>query len=352
MKKNNRKILFQLGLLPLLLLLSCTKTGEVFDDAELPSAKIYLPATGVINIPQTINKNYNLDVVNKMLTVNIGVGRSGLEKREAFNAKLTVNSDTIAKLIQSGVLNNTVEMDVSVYALPSEINVANDQDGETFQITLDLNQASKYVGKKTALAIQISDPSKYEVNPALNTVILVLDYLDLIGKPSFVDDFASRDFTSTYAKINGSLNFEVSNDAPKYDDHDWCLRSGVDPAEIIYSLKSLKGLLPFANKLTGFRINSSAFIKDIEEMLLISYSIDDGKTFAPVTDVKVDKIFIPEKGQNSWNDFYLQQALPANTTDLKIKILSQPADFPNWIPLVRRAEIFYEGGTVYTYQQP
>lgn len=343
------------GLVGLLgLLYSCTQTGEVFDQESLPSAKIYIPAAVNRVVIPSASAVYRIDSVAGKIYIPIGVGRSGLQSKEAFTVKVAVDNDTINQLIADGILNDVTVFTPDMYSLPGSYTVEANKDGGELELAIDVAKVSPMMDKTLALAVRISDPSKYSINNSLSTVVITFNYANIFGDPSFIDDYNGRAFTETYATILGEVGYETNaNPSIRYDDDGHVNRRAMEQVEFTYSLSKIQKSIMGAKKLTGFKVNVLAFWLTIPELVTITYSTDGGKTFVPAANMHSDDLFIPEKGQDTWHDHYLQGALPAGVTDFKITILKQDvAGFPEWIPLLRRTELFYEGGTPYEYQNP
>lgn len=105
---------------------------------------------------------------------------------------------------------------------------------------------------------------------------------------------------------------------------------------------------------TGFRINICFRTEDnlevISKMCKIEYSTDE-ETYHLVPDMKTEITYKAELGESYWTDVYFQGALPANAVEIKVTLLPYK-DLAAWIPCFRRTELFYQGGTAYSYITP
>ncbi len=350
--KNLVKIICFAGLS---LSLACTKTAEIVNPEILPAPQVYITgANEILKVPGTNTVgSYSFDKETMKIYVDLGVGRSGASKREAFSVPISVNMDTVSRLIQT-LGDDYLPFPDDLIRVPEELDVQAGEDGVSFLVELDLARADEYVGKTLVLAVDLGSPSNYSLNASGSTKIIYFNYLDLLGLPTFVDEFSGRDFTLAYASIVGTASFEKVGDPQNYyNDADRLLRSSDDAVHIVYDIAKMENLLPFASALSGFKINALAPDLNIFSMMKVTYSTDNGQTFSDVNDIIVDAVNIPELGLNSWVDFYLQAPLPEGTTHLGIELLNQAGTgLPPWNPLLRRVEIFYNGGTPYSYQQP
>jgi len=335
--------------------LACTKTAEIVNPEMLPAPQVYITgANEILKVPGTNTVgSYSFDKEAMKIYIDLGVGRSGTSKREAFSVSLSVNSDTVSRLIQT-LGDAFLPFPDDMVRIPEKLDIQTGEDGASFSVDLDLMRADEYIGKTLVLAIDLGNPTNYSLNTDGSTKIIYFSYLDLLGLPTFVDDFNSRDFTLAYANITGTASFETVGDPQNYyNDADRLLRSSDNAVHVVYEVAKMENLLPFASGLSGFKINALAPDLSIFSMMKITYSTDNAQTFSDVNDIIVDAVNIPELGLNSWVDFYLQAPLPAGTTHLDIELLDQTGTgLPPWNPLLRRAEIFYDGGTPYSYQQP
>lgn len=105
----------------------------------------------------------------------------------------------------------------------------------------------------------------------------------------------------------------------------------------------------FSNKfLTGFKINMFVRGEDVwQNLVKIEYSLDE-LNYIAVPNMKVDYSKAPSEAY--WQDAYFQAALPANVKEIKVTLLAGSG--ANWIPSYRKTEIFYVGGTAYSYVLP
>jgi len=106
----------------------------------------------------------------------------------------------------------------------------------------------------------------------------------------------------------------------------------------------------FSNKfLTGFKLNM--FLRGADnwqDYVKVEYSLDE-LNYIAVPNMKVDYSKAPTEAY--WTDVYFQGALPANVKEIKVTLIAN-ASSVQWLPCYRRTEIFYAGGTAYTYVLP
>ncbi|MCW3089409.1 MAG: hypothetical protein JWP81_478 [Ferruginibacter sp.] len=172
-------------------LVSCRK-----DDSkkEFGFSKIFMPQAivksgGIDNnypVPSgtdTSTYNYFVDKANNKLRIILGTSLSGPESG-AYSVDITVNTDTVQKLLSNGTLNPSLylAMPVAMYTLPAKLDVAQGSKAGTFQLSLDITQlkSAAYVGKFLVLAVKIANPTQYEINSGLSTTIVMVDVNKLV----------------------------------------------------------------------------------------------------------------------------------------------------------------------------
>jgi hypothetical protein len=177
------------------LLSSCQKDDSA---KQYGFSMIYMPQSnnvssagyivpGYSNNGSPTSANYILDTVNQKVNIILGASLSGTATR-AYTVDIGVNNDTIQQLISNGTFgSNYLLMPASVYTLPSQLTVPA-TGSNTFYLSLDIKQLiqnrAAFLGKHLALAVKLSNPSVYQLNPALSTTIIDFTFSDgLIGFP-------------------------------------------------------------------------------------------------------------------------------------------------------------------------
>lgn len=176
------------GIVILLLLTGFLAACEKDDSkSDFGFTKIYMPqamATGGINnnywVPQGISPlNYNFKVEGGTVKVILGVLRAGSQAASSFNVDVVAKADTVNQIVQSGLHGSeAIAMPADLYSLPSQVSVPDIE--ATFYLDLDLAKLKTYEGKKLILAVSLQNPSKYEVNPKINTTIVIVDVDELL----------------------------------------------------------------------------------------------------------------------------------------------------------------------------
>jgi len=220
MKKIGNKIgllasfVFTVGLL-----FSCGK-----DDSkeEWGFAKVYMPQAALTdggitnNYPVPFNssngtQNYEIDSLNNLLHITLGVYRSGLQTLESFSVKVAI--DEVATATAVANTDKSAELPQDCYTIPNEATVPDGGRQAIFMLTIDLNKLISEHGelgkKQLILVVGISDPTKYELNEALAKTTVIIDASHFMPTPppqygpELVDggDFEGYDLTQKWMCI-------------------------------------------------------------------------------------------------------------------------------------------------------
>lgn len=201
--KTHKGLILGLTAFVLTAVTSCKKEtlkGVQSNDA----AEVYLPAAANENgLFSVLDKGtVVVDVATQTVNFAIPVYRGGFLKHEPFTVDVTVDNSKIAGLISSGALPaNTVLLNADSYTLNAKDSLVSKDFIVKGAIVpkVKLNKLADYAGKTVALAIKISNPSKYQVNEKMNTVVIYFDvdqlkkgYLRVpvkIVNPAFEDNY-------------------------------------------------------------------------------------------------------------------------------------------------------------------
>ncbi len=168
------------------LFMGCKKTGS---EEPFGLEVIYIPQSTVSGgtnlnyfVPTGFDENtynYNVDNASNKVNVFLGVKRSGKAKIEPFTVDVSTRQDTVQELITNGTLKTdsteVVLLPDDAYSLPQQVNVGADDSSTSFNLSIDKNKLLAYAGKKVALCVVISNPSKYTVSDQNNQVIIIID---------------------------------------------------------------------------------------------------------------------------------------------------------------------------------
>ncbi|MDP4186701.1 MAG: DUF5013 domain-containing protein [Bacteroidota bacterium] len=183
-------------------------------------SKIYMPQAilksgGVNNnfpVPSgtdTSTYNYKVDEQNQKVNIILGASVSG-PSTDAYSVDVQVNNDTIQKMFLNKTMDSTSYkiMPASMYSVPTQLTVPAGQRGATFSLSVDIPalKSPAYAGKYMVLAVKLANPSKYTLDTALCTTIVILDVNAMVIGPA-------NDITSKYILNPGSPFVASSMDA-------------------------------------------------------------------------------------------------------------------------------------------
>jgi hypothetical protein len=126
--------------------------------------------------------NYKIDTKNSKVNVYLGIARSGQASADSYSVSVTAKPDTITQLIGNGLImvspnptKTVVLLPAGAYTLPATVTVPQGQTIASFNLAIDLAQLKTFAGKKVALCVAISNPSKYTLSPTNSKVVVIID---------------------------------------------------------------------------------------------------------------------------------------------------------------------------------
>lgn len=173
-------------------LLICSCTG--IDGEELGVQLVYMPQACMYNggisneypVPMTgLNiDNYNI-TEDGQLTIPLGVYRSGRGRLQSYSVGLSFNQSATDEAL--GTIKSAVALPEGSFTIPSSVSVKDGQRDEVFHLNVDMaairQEHPDYYQNKLIAAFSINNPSRYELNPKLSTVIVSIDGKSFIEAP-------------------------------------------------------------------------------------------------------------------------------------------------------------------------
>jgi len=149
--------------------------------------KIYMPQAALANLNVLVpsgrdsaTNNYTIDATR--VNVLLGVSRSGKADAGSYSVGVTVRADTIAQMITAGTIKvdpdrtkDVVLLPADAYNLVQSVSVPDGQTSAPFAVSIDKAKLRTYAGKKVALAVELTNPSNYSLNKALNKVVIIIN---------------------------------------------------------------------------------------------------------------------------------------------------------------------------------
>jgi hypothetical protein len=210
---------------------SCEKAAS---EQDYGNSKIYMPQAifksgGTTNnypVPSGSDSstyNYLVDTKDKKLNIILGASLSG-PGNAPFTVDIQVDNDTIQKLFTGKVLDTALYklMPAGMYTLPQNLEVTGGDKTGTFYLSVDIAQLKldQYAGKYLVLAVKLANPSRYELNSAISTTIVIIDVNALVIGPAV-------NVTSKYILNPGSPFIAAVMNGPRWGTlKDWKANAG------------------------------------------------------------------------------------------------------------------------------
>lgn len=184
MKKNiiNITVFFAVAALFIVTMNSCDKG---YNSASFGYNYIYMPQATVsgglnLNYPVPVGldsatHNYQIDSINHKVNVYLGVLVSGEQANTGFTVNVSVNNDTTNQIISGGTIANAILLPATMYVLPSSVTVPAGQHVGSFYLSIDAVALKAYSGKMALLTVQLSNPTNYVLNTALNKTVVIIN---------------------------------------------------------------------------------------------------------------------------------------------------------------------------------
>lgn len=156
-------------------------------DSDYGFGYVYMPQasfTGVNNhypVPAGNGVNtYNFMVseAKDKLNIILGVSRSGkISDAGGFSVNIGVSSTKTDEAIALGEIENAIALPSGMYQIPDKITVEAGKNSASFYLSVDINQLmnSTYNGHNLILAVEISNPTDFELADDNTSVVVVID---------------------------------------------------------------------------------------------------------------------------------------------------------------------------------
>lgn len=190
MKLHVKKIALLAMIFATIIFTGCEKADK---DTLYGYSLIYIPQATVSQgqnlhylVPTGFDKNtfnFKVDTLGNTVNVLLGVTRSGLETYDAFTVNVETRTDTINSLIANNLIDITkptvpvpVELLPSTaYSLPLTVSVPAGKNETSFYLAINMATLKTYAGKKVAMCVVISNPTKYKLSPIFKQVIVLIN---------------------------------------------------------------------------------------------------------------------------------------------------------------------------------
>jgi hypothetical protein len=158
---------------------------------------------------------------NETVKVPFKISLSG-PATKAFQVGITLNNDTVNKLIANGTLKNTVVLPAGAIDYPNVINVLFGTDTAASVATIRLSAIEGNYGKNVAFAFKLTDPGKgNQIKGGQSNILVVLDtkavvkesnihYLSLLNGGVIMNVDYQKNYTTSPAGITIPLTINLA----------------------------------------------------------------------------------------------------------------------------------------------
>jgi hypothetical protein len=158
---------------------------------------------------------------NETIKVPFKISLSG-PATKAFQVGITLNNDTVTKLIDNGTLKNTVMLPASAIDYASVINVLYGADTATSVAAVRLSAIEANYGKNIAFAFKLTDPGKgNQIKGAQSNILVVLDtkalvkesdihYISLLNGGGILNVDYQKNYTTNPAGVTIPLTINLA----------------------------------------------------------------------------------------------------------------------------------------------
>ncbi len=128
-------------------------------------------------VPGNVNygaaKNFKDDETSNKVLVYLGIAKSGKQETSPFTVDVSSRADTINQLVVNGA--SFVLLPTTAYTLPANVSLNAGQSSASFNMVIDKPTLKTYAGKKVAVCVSLSNPTKYALNTISKKVIVIID---------------------------------------------------------------------------------------------------------------------------------------------------------------------------------
>lgn len=128
-------------------------------------------------VPSNVNfgaaKNFEVDEANNKVIVYLGVAKSGKAATQPFTVEVTSRADTINELIADGA--SFLLLPSTAYTLPTSVSLTAGQSVTGFNLVIDKPTLETFAGKKVAVCVSLSNPTRYKLEGKTRNVIVIID---------------------------------------------------------------------------------------------------------------------------------------------------------------------------------
>ncbi|MFY0255322.1 carbohydrate-binding protein [Chitinophaga sp. 30R24] len=150
---------------------SCKKPNIKGEEISVQQVSVAFNAKdGQVKIPDGENSySKNAATVDVPLEIKLSDAAPAI-----FDIGITVNTDTVAAMIANNTLSDAVLLSQENFTLPYLVTVPFGAETASFSLKVNLSAFEKNYGKKLAVAVQLSGPTKNNMLDATKRIVVVL----------------------------------------------------------------------------------------------------------------------------------------------------------------------------------
>lgn len=234
------------------------KVDELISESDIHYVSLTNGAGEVLEAKNQINYVSS----SSGLTFPLGVSLASFPGA-SFTVDVAASTDTIPKLIQSGVLpENTLALQPEQYQISRQIRVPSNAKNASLELTVPWSVISEHVDKKLAIMVELTSSSLHVIQPEKSFSILLIDSENVVevdvtaearfsvsqdneGNPNenaskLIDDnYDSKFLLGGFSELEclliydspqkiGAYTFTSANDAKERDPSEWTLYGSND----------------------------------------------------------------------------------------------------------------------------
>lgn len=234
------------------------KVDELISESDIHYISVTNGAGEILEAKSQVNYESS----SSGLTFPIGVSLASFPGA-SFTVDVATSTDTIAKLVEEGILpNNTIALQPEQYSIVEQIRVPSNSKNTTLELTVPWSVISEHVDKKLAVLVELTSSTLHVIHPERNYSILLIDSenvveIDVTNDAQFSvsrdnddnenenssklidDNYDSKFLLGGFSELEcllvydspqkiGAYTFTSANDAKERDPNEWTLYGSHD----------------------------------------------------------------------------------------------------------------------------
>lgn len=201
-KNNTMKKLIKALVIPIIALITVLSSCDYrkIGDVDYGSQKIYIPAAAVADGAGGFNGFFNISALatpdrsfryiidkdKRKLNIPLSVLRSGAILSGVVKVDITIQTDSVNKLINNGVLKgtNTFVLPATAFSMESSVTIPSGEGTAGFTLSVNLDYLIANINNKQAIGLKVTS-DQIASNPKYGTAIIYIDPQFLVPTANF-----------------------------------------------------------------------------------------------------------------------------------------------------------------------